>query len=90
MIKILCCLPICVYVCLKLVVAFYLNLKCFLSPLAVSPPTRLRYNVVNPDSVQISWKAPKGQFTGYKLLVTPSSGKRKVCMFSSKVKGLSS
>ncbi|XP_017681890.1 PREDICTED: collagen alpha-1(XIV) chain-like [Lepidothrix coronata] len=40
----------------------------------VSPPTRLRYNVVSPDSVQISWKAPKGQFTGYKLLVTPSSG----------------
>ncbi|PKU35125.1 collagen alpha-1 chain [Limosa lapponica baueri] len=40
----------------------------------VSPPTRLRYNVVSPDSVQISWKAPKGQFSGYKLLVTPSSG----------------
>jgi len=77
------------FVCLKLVLAFYLNLKCcFLSPLAVSPPTRLRYNVVSPDSVQISWKAPKGQFTGYKLLVTPSSGKTKVCMFSFKVKGL--
>uniref|UniRef100_A0A803YQA4 Collagen alpha-1(XIV) chain n=1 Tax=Meleagris gallopavo TaxID=9103 RepID=A0A803YQA4_MELGA len=40
----------------------------------LSPPTRLRYNVVNPDSVQISWKAPRGQFSGYKLLVTPSSG----------------
>lgn len=48
---------------------------------AVSPPTRLRYNVVNPDSVQISWKAPKGQFTGYKLLVTPSSGKSLYVLF---------
>lgn len=68
-------------VCLKWV-TFYLNLKCcFLSKLAVSPPTRLRYNVVSPDSVQISWKAPKGQFTGYKLLVTPSSGKSLCVLF---------
>uniref|UniRef100_A0A8C3L1Z0 Collagen alpha-1(XIV) chain n=1 Tax=Chrysolophus pictus TaxID=9089 RepID=A0A8C3L1Z0_CHRPC len=47
---------------------------CLSSWLQLYPPTRLRYNVVNPDSVQISWKAPKGQFSGYKLLVTPSSG----------------
>ncbi|KAH1177845.1 hypothetical protein KIL84_011547, partial [Mauremys mutica] len=40
----------------------------------VAPPTRLRYNLVTHDSVQISWKAPKGKFTGFKLLVTPSSG----------------
>uniref|UniRef100_A0A8C0IMS5 Collagen alpha-1(XIV) chain n=1 Tax=Chelonoidis abingdonii TaxID=106734 RepID=A0A8C0IMS5_CHEAB len=42
--------------------------------LTVAPPTRLRYNLVTHDSVQISWKAPKGKFTGFKLLVTPSSG----------------
>ncbi|XP_053875162.1 collagen alpha-1(XIV) chain isoform X1 [Malaclemys terrapin pileata] len=40
----------------------------------VAPPTRLRYNLITHDSVQISWKAPKGKFTGFKLLVTPSSG----------------
>ncbi|XP_048363514.1 collagen alpha-1(XIV) chain-like [Sphaerodactylus townsendi] len=40
----------------------------------VAPPSRLRYTVVNHDSIQISWKAPKGQFDGYKLLVTPNSG----------------
>uniref|UniRef100_A0A0P6JDH5 Collagen alpha-1(XIV) chain n=1 Tax=Heterocephalus glaber TaxID=10181 RepID=A0A0P6JDH5_HETGA len=40
----------------------------------VSAPTRLRYNVLSEDSVQISWKAPRGKFGGYKLLVTPASG----------------
>lgn len=40
----------------------------------VSPPTRLRYNVLSHDSIQISWKAPRGKFGGYKLLVTPASG----------------
>uniref|UniRef100_A0A8C3S0P3 Collagen alpha-1(XIV) chain n=1 Tax=Chelydra serpentina TaxID=8475 RepID=A0A8C3S0P3_CHESE len=40
----------------------------------MAPPTRLRYNLVTHDSVQISWKVPKGKFTGFKLLVTPSSG----------------
>ncbi|XP_075405438.1 collagen alpha-1(XIV) chain isoform X2 [Tenrec ecaudatus] len=40
----------------------------------VAPPTRLRYNVLSHDSIQISWKAPKGKFNGYKLLVTPASG----------------
>uniref|UniRef100_A0A670Y0E3 Collagen type XIV alpha 1 chain n=1 Tax=Pseudonaja textilis TaxID=8673 RepID=A0A670Y0E3_PSETE len=34
----------------------------------------LRYTVIGPDSIQISWKAPKGRFDGYKLLITPSSG----------------
>ncbi|XP_038600848.1 collagen alpha-1(XIV) chain isoform X2 [Tachyglossus aculeatus] len=40
----------------------------------VAPPTRLRYSVLTHDSIQISWKAPKGKFTGYKLLVTPNAG----------------
>ncbi|XP_063462954.1 collagen alpha-1(XIV) chain isoform X4 [Pan paniscus] len=40
----------------------------------VAPPTRLRYNVISHDSIQISWKAPRGKFGGYKLLVTPTSG----------------
>uniref|UniRef100_A0A2K6G070 Collagen type XIV alpha 1 chain n=2 Tax=Propithecus coquereli TaxID=379532 RepID=A0A2K6G070_PROCO len=40
----------------------------------VAPPTRLRYNVLSHDSIQISWKAPRGKFGGYKLLVTPASG----------------
>ncbi|XP_070604343.1 collagen alpha-1(XIV) chain isoform X1 [Erythrolamprus reginae] len=40
----------------------------------VAPPSRLRYTVIGPDSIQISWKAPKGRFEGYKLLITPSSG----------------
>uniref|UniRef100_A0A8C9D1D3 Collagen type XIV alpha 1 chain n=2 Tax=Panthera TaxID=9688 RepID=A0A8C9D1D3_PANLE len=40
----------------------------------VAPPTRLRYNVLSQDSIQISWKAPRGKFGGYKLLVTPASG----------------
>ncbi|XP_029447814.1 LOW QUALITY PROTEIN: collagen alpha-1(XIV) chain [Rhinatrema bivittatum] len=40
----------------------------------VGPPTKLRYNILSQDSIQISWKAPKGQFIGYKLLVTPQSG----------------
>uniref|UniRef100_A0A8C6YD44 Collagen type XIV alpha 1 chain n=1 Tax=Naja naja TaxID=35670 RepID=A0A8C6YD44_NAJNA len=42
--------------------------------LSVAPPSRLRYTVIGPDSIQISWKAPKGRFDGYKLLITPSSG----------------
>ncbi|XP_029421710.1 collagen alpha-1(XIV) chain [Nannospalax galili] len=40
----------------------------------VAPPTRLRYNVISHDSIQISWKAPRGKFGGYKLLVAPASG----------------
>lgn len=40
----------------------------------VAPPTRLRYSVLSHDSIQISWKAPRGKFGGYKLLVTPASG----------------
>uniref|UniRef100_F7FWE8 Collagen type XIV alpha 1 chain n=1 Tax=Callithrix jacchus TaxID=9483 RepID=F7FWE8_CALJA len=40
----------------------------------VASPTRLRYNVISHDSIQISWKAPRGKFGGYKLLVTPASG----------------
>uniref|UniRef100_A0A803U1M9 Collagen type XIV alpha 1 chain n=1 Tax=Anolis carolinensis TaxID=28377 RepID=A0A803U1M9_ANOCA len=40
----------------------------------VAPPSRLRYTVVDHDSIQISWKAPKGQLDGYKLLVTPNAG----------------
>uniref|UniRef100_F7EVM1 Collagen type XIV alpha 1 chain n=1 Tax=Monodelphis domestica TaxID=13616 RepID=F7EVM1_MONDO len=40
----------------------------------VAPPTRLRYNILSHDSIQIQWKAPKGKFSGYKLLVTPTSG----------------
>ncbi|KAG8133911.1 hypothetical protein E2320_011657 [Naja naja] len=40
----------------------------------MAPPSRLRYTVIGPDSIQISWKAPKGRFDGYKLLITPSSG----------------
>uniref|UniRef100_A0A480X968 Collagen alpha-1(XIV) chain isoform X2 n=1 Tax=Sus scrofa TaxID=9823 RepID=A0A480X968_PIG len=40
----------------------------------VAPPTRLRYNVLSHDSIQISWKAPRGKFGGYKLLVTPAAG----------------
>ncbi|KAM3928301.1 collagen alpha-1(XIV) chain isoform 2-T2 [Leptodactylus fuscus] len=40
----------------------------------VTPPTKLRYNVVAHDSVQISWKASKDRIKGYKLLVTPKSG----------------
>ncbi|KAM8785024.1 collagen alpha-1(XIV) chain isoform 1-T1 [Rhynchonycteris naso] len=40
----------------------------------VAPPTRLRYNVLSHDSIQISWKAPRGKFGGYKLLVSPASG----------------
>ncbi|XP_066479846.1 collagen alpha-1(XIV) chain isoform X6 [Tiliqua scincoides] len=40
----------------------------------VAPPSRLRYTVIDHDSVQISWKAPKGRIDGYKLLVTPNSG----------------
>ncbi|KAJ6663128.1 hypothetical protein lerEdw1_010721 [Lerista edwardsae] len=42
----------------------------------VAPPSRLRYTVIDHDSVQISWKAPKGKIDGYKLLVTPNSGKK--------------
>uniref|UniRef100_A0A8C4Y8J3 Collagen alpha-1(XIV) chain n=1 Tax=Gopherus evgoodei TaxID=1825980 RepID=A0A8C4Y8J3_9SAUR len=45
-----------------------------LSILPLLQPPPLRYNLVTHDSVQISWKAPKGKFTGFKLLVTPSSG----------------
>lgn len=40
----------------------------------MAPPTRLRYNVISHDSIQISWKAPRGKFGGYKLLVAPASG----------------
>ncbi|XP_030074425.1 collagen alpha-1(XIV) chain isoform X1 [Microcaecilia unicolor] len=35
----------------------------------VGPPTKLRYNTLSEDSMQISWKAPKGKIIGYKLLV---------------------
>ncbi|XP_056378658.1 collagen alpha-1(XIV) chain isoform X2 [Hyla sarda] len=42
----------------------------------VTPPTKLRYNVIAHDSVQISWKASKDKIKGYKLLVTPKSGGR--------------
>uniref|UniRef100_A0A8C4N009 Collagen alpha-1(XIV) chain n=1 Tax=Equus asinus asinus TaxID=83772 RepID=A0A8C4N009_EQUAS len=34
----------------------------------------MKYNVLSHDSIQISWKAPRGKFGGYKLLVTPASG----------------
>ncbi|KAJ1193884.1 hypothetical protein NDU88_003180 [Pleurodeles waltl] len=40
----------------------------------VSAPTRLKYNVLSEDRIQISWKAPKGKFEGIKLLVTPKEG----------------
>lgn len=40
----------------------------------MASPTRLRYNVLSHDSIQISWKAPRGKFGGYKLLVSPASG----------------
>lgn len=49
--------------------------KPFCFSFSVAPPTRLRYNVISHDSIQISWKAPRGKFGGYKLLVTPASGK---------------
>ncbi|KAH0617470.1 hypothetical protein JD844_015746 [Phrynosoma platyrhinos] len=39
----------------------------------LAPPSRLRYTVVDHDSIQISWKAPRGQFDGYRLLVTPNA-----------------
>ncbi|XP_004875585.2 collagen alpha-1(XIV) chain-like, partial [Heterocephalus glaber] len=54
--------------------ADYAHLECFSISFPVSAPTRLRYNVLSEDSVQISWKAPRGKFGGYKLLVTPASG----------------
>jgi hypothetical protein len=54
----------------------------FCSSFSVAPPTRLRYNVLSHDSIQISWKAPRGKFGGYKLLVTPASGKKQLIMFS--------
>lgn len=59
---------------------FNLNLnvstsKPFCFSFSVAPPTRLRYNVISHDSIQISWKAPRGKFGGYKLLVAPASGK---------------
>lgn len=47
----------------------------------MAPPTRLRYNVLSQDSIQISWKAPRGKFGGYKLLVTPASGKIELFVF---------
>jgi hypothetical protein len=47
----------------------------------VAPPTRLRYNVISHDSIQISWKAPRGKFGGYKLLVAPASGKESSLYF---------
>ncbi|XP_069477660.1 collagen alpha-1(XIV) chain isoform X2 [Ambystoma mexicanum] len=40
----------------------------------VPAPTRLKYNVLSEDRIQISWKVPKGPFMGIKLLVTPKSG----------------
>ncbi|XP_066434556.1 collagen alpha-1(XIV) chain isoform X2 [Eleutherodactylus coqui] len=40
----------------------------------VTPPTKLKYQVIAHDSVQISWKASKDKIKGYKLLVTPKSG----------------
>ncbi|KAG9471533.1 hypothetical protein GDO78_014446, partial [Eleutherodactylus coqui] len=39
-----------------------------------TPPTKLKYQVIAHDSVQISWKASKDKIKGYKLLVTPKSG----------------
>ncbi|XP_053322194.1 collagen alpha-1(XIV) chain [Spea bombifrons] len=40
----------------------------------VTPPTRLRYNPLSQNIVQISWKASKDRIKGYRLLVTPKSG----------------
>uniref|UniRef100_A0A803TLQ8 Collagen alpha-1(XIV) chain n=1 Tax=Anolis carolinensis TaxID=28377 RepID=A0A803TLQ8_ANOCA len=51
-----------------------ISVSLFLASLSVAPPSRLRYTVVDHDSIQISWKAPKGQLDGYKLLVTPNAG----------------
>lgn len=48
----------------------------------MASPTRLRYNVLSHDSIQISWKAPRGKFGGYKLLVSPASGKNSQSEFS--------
>lgn len=47
---------------------------CTIVQAQVASPTRLRYNVLSHDSIQISWKAPRGKFGGYKLLVSPASG----------------
>ncbi|KAM8966281.1 collagen alpha-1(XIV) chain isoform 2-T2 [Pelodytes ibericus] len=40
----------------------------------VTAPSRLRYQALSQNSVQISWKASKDPIKGYKLLVTPKSG----------------
>ncbi|XP_033848470.3 collagen alpha-1(XIV) chain-like isoform X1 [Acipenser ruthenus] len=40
----------------------------------VASPTRLQFNVLSEDSVQIRWKAPRGRVQGYKLSVTPVRG----------------
>lgn len=53
---------------------FVITYLCTIVQGQVPPPTRLRYNVLSHDSIQISWKAPRGKFGGYKLLVTPASG----------------
>ncbi|ELR46933.1 Collagen alpha-1(XIV) chain, partial [Bos mutus] len=53
---------------------FVITYLCTIVQGQVAPPTRLRYNVLSHDSIQISWKAPRGKFGGYKLLVTPASG----------------
>ncbi|XP_005994616.1 collagen alpha-1(XIV) chain isoform X2 [Latimeria chalumnae] len=40
----------------------------------VAKPTKLKFKVLSQDSVQITWKAPKGKFKGFKVAITPSSG----------------
>ncbi|XP_069777040.1 collagen alpha-1(XIV) chain isoform X2 [Narcine bancroftii] len=40
----------------------------------VASPTRLKFSIKSQDSVKITWKAPRGRFQEYRLIVTPVAG----------------
>ncbi|XP_063041609.1 collagen alpha-1(XIV) chain-like [Engraulis encrasicolus] len=40
----------------------------------VSSPRRLRFKVLGTDKLSVSWKEPKGDFDGYRVIYGPESG----------------
>lgn len=53
------------------------NSDVFLS--TVEPPSALRFNILNKNTVQVTWSPPSSRIQGYRLQVTSDSGE---CRFS--------
>lgn len=53
-------------------------LICFVAFFPVSSPRRFRAKVLSPNQLQVSWKEPKGEFEGYRVLYSAEPGEIQV------------